>query len=162
MNHHTSSRQRRSANSNDNMKKLQSDRSCNTHSMHAFHLFSSLDKHTHKCDQYLTNLFMGLNNQLLQGLAIISESLVDLQVLVGILVEIPLLDTTTQVVVVKVVMVTHNMLKDEVVHPMGLVACLVLVLGEELVVVVVMAWGLQITHRMVHILVVLVLVVALM
>ena len=104
---------------------------------------------------------MGLNLQLLQGLAIIlGGSLVDPQVLVGIpQVEI-LLDTTTQVVVVKVgvVIATRNMLKDEV-HPMDLVTCPVLVLEVELEVVV-MVWELQVTHRMVHMLVVLVLVVA--
>lgn len=147
------------------MKKLQRDRSCNTSSIHASHLYSSRDKLMHRCDQYLTNPFMVLNPPLLQGLAIILVgSLVDPQVLVGIpLVEILLLDTTTQVVVVKagVLMAMHNTLKDEV-HHMVLVICLVLVLEAELepVVVVVMARELQITHRMVHMLVVLVLGVA--
>lgn len=139
MNHHTSSRQRKSASSNGNMKRMQNVRNCSTlSSIPASHRFSNLAKHIPKCGLDLTSLSMVLSPQLLQDLATIMvshagllEGLADTH-LVGTLV----VDTTIQVGVLKVAevgtAVAHIHKGGE--HHMVLVACLVQVLGVEVVV----------------------------
>ncbi|KAL9319594.1 hypothetical protein ACSQ67_011433 [Phaseolus vulgaris] len=94
-------------------------------------LFSRLVSSTLKCDKVLTTLFMGLNQELLQGLAIIMGSLevplVGLEdiLLVGTLVG----DTITRIVEVKeeevAVMAVGHILPKGGVHRMVQVVCLV-------------------------------------
>lgn len=139
MNHHMSSRQRKNVSSNGNMKKMQNVRNCSTHSIIASHRFSNLAKHIPKCGLDLTSPSMVLSPQLLQGLAIIMGNLVG--PLEGQadthLVETLVVDTTIQIGVVKGVEVgtvaAHILHKGEAGH-MVLVACLVQVLGVEVVV----------------------------
>lgn len=139
MNHHTSSKQKRSVSNNGNMKKMQNVRNCNTHSNIAFHPISNLDKHMPKYGLDLTSPFMVHSPWLLEGLATITQSPVDPpEVQTDIkLVETLVEDTATLIGVVKVVgvamAVAHILHKDGVVHHLVLVVCLVLVPGVEAV-----------------------------
>lgn len=153
MNHHMSSKQRKSASNSDNTRKMQSGRNCSIHNLTpAFRLFSSLGKHTHKCGPDLTRPCMVLSPQLLQGLATIMGSLVDLQV--G-LVDMPQMETVgdtiiqivVKVVVEEVIVVGRIRHKDGPLR-MAQVVCLALVPG--VVGVMVMELGLQITLKVVH------------
>lgn len=135
-------RPRKNVSSNDKMKKMPSVLKCSIlSSIHVCPPFSRLGNNTPKCGKVLTTLFMGLNQQLLQDLAIIMESLEVLLVgqedilLVGTLVG----DTITRIVQVKeeevVMEVGHILLKGGV-HLMGQVVCpvgpvVVLVVGVE-------------------------------
>lgn len=132
MSHHTSSRPRKSASSNDKTKKMPSVLKCSIlNSIRGCPLFSRLVSSTLKCDKVLTTLFMGLNQELLQGLAIIMGSLevplVGLEdiLLVGTLVG----DTITRIVEVKeeevAVMAVGHILPKGGVHRMVQVVCLV-------------------------------------
>lgn len=134
------------------MKKMPSDRNYSIHNLTpAFHLFSSLGKHTHKCGLDLTHPYILLNLQLLQGLATIMGSLVDLQVaLVDTLQMEPAGDTITQIVVVKVaveVIAVGLILRKDGPRHMDQVVCLEQVQGVGQVVV--MESELQITHKVV-------------
>ena len=140
--HRMSFRPRKNVSSNDKMKKMPSVLKCSIlSSIHVCPPFSRLGNNTPKCGKVLTTLFMGLNQQLLQDLAIIMESLEVLLVgkedilLVGTLVG----DTITRIVQVKeeevVMEVGHILLKGGV-HLMGQVVCpvgpvVVLVVGVE-------------------------------
>lgn len=134
------------------MKKMPSVLNCSIHSrILDFPQFSRLGNMV-KCGKVLTTLFMALNQQLLQGLTIITVSLEVL--LVGqediLLVGTPVGGTITQIVEGKaaaVMAVGHILLKDGA-HLMHLVACLVGVLVVE--VVVAMELELQVILKVVH------------
>jgi hypothetical protein len=135
-------RPRKSVSSNGKMKKMPSVLKCRIHSsIPVFLRFNRVDMP--KCGKVLTTLFMALNQQVLQDLAIIMGSLeVPLVVQEGILrVGTPVGDTIIQIVEVKegvrVMAVDHILLKGGG-HLMGLVVCL-----QELVVVLVVEVALE-------------------
>lgn len=106
MKHHMNSKQRRNANSKDNMKKQQNVRNSSIHHrMLVFHPSSNLVKHMVRCGLDLTSPCMALNPQFLPGPAIIMESLEDLLLEAPTdipKVEIPAGDIITPTVQVKV------------------------------------------------------------
>jgi hypothetical protein len=120
---------RKSVSSNDKMKKMPSVLKCSIHRrILIFPRFSRVDNMA-KCGKVLPTLFMALNQQLLQDLAIIMGSL-----------EAPLVGTLVGNTIIQIVEVREGVLVTEVDHVllkggghlMGLVVCL-----QELVAVVV-------------------------